>query len=53
MIGQMKVLLRVKELKEQAQPKFFLQKPTTQEELERDVKRAIQGGAPQSKPPVR
>jgi parvulin-like peptidyl-prolyl isomerase len=43
----------VKELKEQAQPKFFLQKPTTQEELERDVKRAIQGGAPQSKPPVR
>ncbi len=50
---QLEIPNLVKELKEQAKPKFFLQRPTTQEELERDVKRAIQGGAPQAKPPVR
>jgi hypothetical protein len=32
-----------KELQDQAQPKLFLKKYTTQDDLERDVKRDLQG----------
>ena len=50
---QMEIPNLMKELKDQAQPKLFLQKATTQEELEHAVKKELSGGAPQSKPPVR
>jgi hypothetical protein len=43
----------VKELRAQAQPKLFLQKAVTQEELERAVKQELRGGPPQAKPPAK
>ncbi len=50
---QLEIPNLVKELREQAQPKLFLQRATTQEELERAVRHELQGGAARPKPPAK